>query len=294
MPSGITITSCEPQLQPVFRFAPSPNGYLHLGHACSALINQRLAREAGGRLLLRIEDIDTVRCTDALVQATCEDLAWLGVTWERPVLRQSTQFSRYQTVRVTLQQRGLVYPCCCSRQDIARAVARREMETGQSWPRDPDGAPLYPGTCRGRGAPEAGAAWRLDMARALGEVGDIPLVWDEAGEGRVAANPAIWGDVILARKDIPTSYHLSVVLDDALQGVSDVVRGRDLFAATAIHRLLQTLLGLPAPRYRHHALLTDAAGQKLAKSRSSTPLRQLRAEGVTAREIRAQLGFDAM
>ena len=290
MPSGITITSCEPLLQPVFRFAPSPNGYLHLGHAYSALLNQKLARESGGRLLLRIEDIDTIRCTEALVAATVEDLDWLGIAWEQPVLRQSAEFARYRAAVAGLEQRGLVYPCACSRQEIARAVAAEETRRGAPWPRDPDGALLYPGTCRG-GVPGAGpVAMRLDMSRAQALLG-AELSWDEAGEGRVAADPAAWGDVVLARKETPTSYHLAVVMDDALQGVSDVVRGRDLFAATAIHRVLQEVLGLPQPRYHHHALLTDADGQKLAKSRLSTPLRALRAKGVTAGEVRRQLGF---
>ena len=282
-------------MQSVFRFAPSPNGYLHLGHAYSALLNHRLAQETAGRLLLRIEDIDTVRCRPELVQATFDDLRWLGLAWEEPVLRQSQHFSRYRAALETLDGDGLLYPCFCSRSDIQRAV----RDEGGGWPRDPDGAPLYPGVCRGQSAAAragriaAGEAYslRIDMRRALEFHGDR-ITWQEHVEGTVALSPAIWGDAVLARKDMPTSYHLAVVVDDALQGVTDVVRGRDLYAATAVHRLLQGLLGLATPRYRHHDLLRDADGQKLAKSKASTPLRKFRAAGVTAAEIWRQLGFE--
>jgi glutamyl-Q tRNA(Asp) synthetase len=278
-------------LQPVFRFAPSPNGYLHLGHAYSALLNQRLAQESGGRLLLRIEDIDTIRCRPELIEAAMADLAWLGITWETPVLRQSEHFARYGLALETLQKQGLLYPCYCSRKALAARTA--------GGARDPDGALLYDGHCRSlspaeRMACEAAgetAALRLDMDKALKNIDKTRLFWEEFEVGPVAAAPQAWGDVVLARKETPTSYHLSVVLDDALQGVSDVVRGRDLYHATAIHRVLQEILALPQPRYRHHPLLTDAAGHKLAKSRASTPLRQLRQEGVTAVDIRHQLGF---
>lgn len=284
----------SPLMQPVFRFAPSPNGYLHLGHACSALLNARLARAAGGRFLVRIEDIDTVRCTGEKMAACLEDLEWLGLEWEQPVLRQSEHFARYRAVAEGLEMRGLVYPCFCTRGEIAKAA-----EGG----RDPDGAPLYPGTCRALGADERAArrmagqpfALRLDMAKALEIVGERS--WAEAESEALAAFACLpahamhWGDVVLVRKDCPTSYHLSVVLDDALQGVTHVVRGMDLHAATGIHRVLQTLLGLPAPRYFHHGLIKDETGKKLAKSAASTPLRQLRAEGMSAAEIRRRLGF---
>lgn len=282
-------------MQPVFRFAPSPNGFLHLGHAYSALLNARLARALGGRFLLRIEDIDTVRCTDEKVEACLEDLAWLGLEWEQPVLRQSSHFARYQTAAEGLRGRGLLYPCFCTRGEIARAAGDAH---------DPDGAPLYPGTCKGLSEAERTARlaqgrahqWRLDMQAALAEVG--ALTWDESRDDmllRFNAMPAQaerWGDVVLVRKDCPTSYHLAVVIDDASQGVSHVVRGADLYAATGIHRVLQALLGLLVPQYFHHGLITDEAGKKLAKSAASTPLRQLRAEGVSAQEIRASLGFE--
>ena len=279
-------------MQPVFRFAPSPNGFLHAGHAYSALLNAALARQAGGRLLLRIEDIDTIRCRQELVDAVFEDLDWLGLTYEQPVLRQSTQFDRYRAVLSGLADQGLVYPCFCSRKAI-RAAAGAE---GAS---DPDGAPLYPGLCRGlspsqrQEAMAAGApfCWRLDMERALARCGGAITGWSEWGEGLVPARPEMWGDVILGRKETPTSYHLAVVLDDALQGITDIARGRDLYYATSVHRLLQTLLGLPAPRYRHHPLLRDDAGEKLAKSRHSTPIRTLRAEGISAAALRRRLGF---
>lgn len=273
-------------MQPVFRFAPSPNGHLHLGHAYSALLNARMAAETGGRFLLRIEDIDIARCTDRLVADCLEDLAWLGLTWEDPVLRQSTQFPRYIAAAEALKARSLVFRCTCTRGDIQKAA-------GANPPRDPDGAILYPGTCRHQPPGEGPAALRLDSRVALVTL-PVPLHWRETGLGAeqvIPADPAIWGDVVLLRKDTPASYHLAVVLDDAMQGVTHVVRGRDLYAATAIHRLLQSLLGLPAPVYHHHALILDDEGRKLAKSAVSTPLRQLRAEGITAGEIRKRLGF---
>jgi glutamyl-Q tRNA(Asp) synthetase len=286
---------------PVFRFAPSPNGYLHLGHAYSALLNADLARQAGGRLLLRIEDIDATRCRPEFEAAIYEDLRWLGMAWETPVRRQSEHFASYRAALDRLSAKGLIYPSFESRAEIARMIAERDAHT--LWPRDPDGAPLYPGTAKRLSAREretlmaSGApyALRLDMAAALASTGDLD--WTEGGEGpggetgRVAARPEAWGDVILARKDTPASYHLAVVLDDALQGITDVVRGQDLFWATSVHRLLQRLLDLPAPRYRHHALLRDAAGAKLSKSTEATGLRELRAEGVTPAEVRRRIGL---
>jgi glutamyl-Q tRNA(Asp) synthetase len=286
---------------PVFRFAPSPNGYLHLGHAFSALLNADLARETGGRLLLRIEDIDPARCRVEFETAIDEDLAWLGLSWETPVRRQSDHFAEYRVAIEKLTALGLVYPSFESRTEVARLVAQREKEA--PWPRDPDGAPLYPGTARSLSAEErerllkSGApyALRLDMAAACARVGE--LCWTERGEGpageagTVTANPAAWGDVIIARKEIPTSYHLAVVVDDALQGITEVVRGQDLFWATSVHRLLQELLGLPPPTFRHHRLIRDAAGQKLSKSTAATGLRELRATGATAAEIRRRVGL---
>jgi glutamyl-Q tRNA(Asp) synthetase len=281
---------------PVFRFAPSPNGYLHLGHAYSALLNDDLARQAGGRLLLRIEDIDTTRCKPEFEAAIVEDLAWLGIAWETPVRRQSEHLDVYLDALNKLAAIGLVYPGFESRAGIAREVAQRE--SSGPWPRDPDGAPLYPGTAKllspgeraqliGSGAPYA---LRLDMAAARARAGD--LAWIEQGEGpdgetgTVTAQPQAWGDVVLARKETPTSYHLSVVIDDALQGVTDVVRGQDLFWSTSVHRLLQKLLELREPAYRHHQLVLDAAGAKLSKSTLATGLRELRARGVTPADIR--------
>jgi glutamyl-Q tRNA(Asp) synthetase len=288
-------------MQPVFRFAPSPNGHLHLGHAFSALLNARMARETGGRFLLRIEDIDTFRCTPQLVEDCLEDLAWLGLEWEEPVLRQSRETARYRQAAEILRVRGHIYPCFCTRGHILKAA-------GDDPARDPEGGVSYPGTCRGWpeeavnralavGAPHA---WRLDMA-AMRELLDRPLyyedelTWRETGIGddeTVLARPELWGDVVIVRKDIPTSYHLAVVLDDALQGVTRVVRGQDLYHATSIHRLLQYLFGLPAPVYHHHELIRDDEGAKLSKSVMSTPLRRLRAEGVSAADIRQKLGFD--
>jgi glutamyl-Q tRNA(Asp) synthetase len=278
-------------MPPVFRFAPSPNGYLHLGHALSALLNAELAAKAGGLLLLRIEDIDRARCRPDYEQAIYEDLAWLGVTWEQPVRRQSEHLADYRAALDKLAEQGLVYPSFDSRAEIAAQAAGR----------DPDGAPLYAGAAKALSAAErarrigAGEpyALRLDMAAALAQVGQ--LTWDEAGytvAANPAANPGIWGDVVLARKDTPTSYHLSVVVDDALQGVTHVVRGRDLYESTAVHRLLQALLGLPAPAYRHHRLILDAGGRKLSKSTRSTALRELRAGGASPADIRAMIGLD--
>jgi glutamyl-Q tRNA(Asp) synthetase len=288
-------------MQPVFRFAPSPNGYLHLGHARSALLNEALARELDGRLLLRIEDIDPQRSRPVFEQALLEDLRWLGLTWEEPVLRQSEHMADYAGALDRLRAEGLVYRCFCSRSDTARAVAEAEAE-GRAWPRDPDGAPLHAGPCAhlpplesaARAAAGEPHAWRLSMDRALGRLADPPTYrdWDPArGVSTQPCEPAAWGNVILARRDVPTSYHLSVVLDDARQGVSHVVRGEDLRAATAVHRVLQELLGLPAPLYHHHPLVLDEDGRKLAKSRGSTSLRDLRAAGLGAAEVRARLGF---
>jgi len=291
-------------MPPVYRFAPSPNGYLHLGHAYSALLNFDLARQCGGRLLLRIEDIDSARCKPEFEQAIYEDLGWLGMVWEQPVRRQSKHLADYRAALEKLSALGLVYPSFESRAEIANLVAQRESLSDTPWPRDPDGAPLYPGFATqicaaeradllARGQPYA---MRLDMAAAVAAVAHLgPLTWTEQGEGPggetgvVVAQPQAWGDVILARKEIPTSYHLSVVVDDALQGVTDVVRGQDLFHSTSVHRLLQALLGLPEPSYRHHRLIVDAAGQKLSKSSRSIALRDIRSAGTTSSDIRHRI-----
>jgi glutamyl-Q tRNA(Asp) synthetase len=288
-------------MPPVFRFAPSPNGYLHLGHAYSALLNFDLARRAGGTFLLRIEDIDVTRCRPEFEAAIYEDLAWLGLSWETPVRRQSDHLACYREAVERLSARGLIYPSFESRAEIARLVAKREA--AGPWPRDPDGAPLYPGAANSLSAEQRERliaqdvpyALRLDMRAALARI--KPLAWREEGAGPggehgvVNASPQAWGDVILARKETPTSYHLSVVVDDALQGVTDVVRGRDLFWSTSVHLLLQQLLGIPQPVYRHHRLIADAAGHKLSKSTQATALRELRRQGVTPAEVRRAVGL---
>ncbi len=318
-------------MPPVFRFAPSPNGYLHLGHALSALLNADMAKAVGGRLLLRIEDIDETRCRPEYEAAIYEDLAWLGLDWERPVRRQSEHYGDYRQSLAKFEAMGLVYPSFESRAEIAR------MAIGH----DPDGAPLYAGEAKKLSVTErrrriaAGDpyALRLDMAQALARVNSplrgasaasepgihkqdpnahldsgsgpagrpgmtFDLAWEDTGAGpagetgSVAADPAAWGDMILARKETPTSYHLAVVVDDAAQGITEVVRGRDLFHSTSVHRLLQALLGCPAPRYHHHRLILDAGGAKLAKSTRSTGLRELRAQGATPADIRKAVGLD--
>ncbi len=290
-------------MPPVFRFAPSPNGYLHLGHARSALLNYDLAQQSGGRMLLRIEDIDRARCTPDFEAAIYEDLAWLGIAWDTPVRRQSEHFPQYRAAIDRLTAQGLLYPSFESRAEIARLVA--DQQARGKWPHDPDGVPLYPGMAKSL-APaaiaelrQAGAptALRLDMGEACGRVGE--LAWTELGggpsgeTGTVMAQPQAWGDVILARKETPTSYHLSVVIDDALQGVTEVVRGQDLFWSTSVHRLLQALLGLPQPGYRHHGLVRDVRGAKLAKSNGATSLRELRGQGLSPADIRAMAGLPA-
>ncbi len=282
-----------------FRFAPSPNGPLHLGHALSAFLNADLAAAAGGRLLLRMEDIDRERCRPDFETAIRDDLDWLGLAYERPARRQSEHFADYQAALDRLAAMDLVYPAFLSRAEI------RALTTDAAWPRDPDGAPLYPGDDRDlppaaaerRIAAGAPYALRLRMIEAIHRAG--PLAFEEQGagpngeHGAIAADPAAWGDVILARRDLPTSYHLSVVVDDALQGVTDVVRGQDLFHATSVHRLLQVLLGLPEPRYNHHRLIRDAAGRKLSKSDGATGLGELRAAGASPAEIRRLVGLGA-
>ena len=285
----------------IFRFAPSPNGHLHLGHALSALRNADMARASGARLLLRIEDIDVTRCKPEYEQAIYQDLQWLGIAWEQPVRRQSAHFDDYRAALARLDMQGLLYPSFESRGEIAALVAEREQDG--PWPRDPDGAPLYPGTAKTlplsererRMAAGERHALRLDMAAAIALAG--VLTWTETGagpdgeSGSIAASPEQWGDVVLARKDTPTSYHLAVVVDDAVQNVTHVVRGQDLFWSTGVHRLLQTLLGLPAPVYHHHRLILGPDGRKLSKSTSATALRSLREEGATPADIRRMVGL---
>jgi glutamyl-Q tRNA(Asp) synthetase len=286
----------------VYRFAPSPNGYLHLGHALSALMNFDMARATGGRFLLRIEDIDRARCRSEFETAIYEDLAWLGISWDGPVQRQGEHLDQYGAALARLEADGLVYPGFESRAEIAALVS----SAPGAWPRDPDGAPLYPGTGRALSQSErarriaAGEpyALRLDMAAAIERAGASALDWVETGSGpdgetgTVAAAPARWGDVVLGRKEAPASYHLAVVIDDARQGITDVVRGRDLFWATSIHRLLQVLLDLPAPVYHHHRLMLGADGRKLSKSTQATALRTLRRDGITAADIRRMVGIE--
>ena len=286
--------------QPIFRFAPSPNGYLHLGHALSALIDFEMAWAMGGRFLLRIEDIDPARCKPEFETAIYEDLAWLGIAWEEPVRRQSGQLDAYQQALAKLEAEGLVYPAFESRGEIAQYVAQHSHVP---WPHDPDGAPLYPGLSKKLASEERKRrmesepyALRLDMNAALARAG--ALTWVETGadpkqdhETRMA-EPEKWGDVVLARKDTPTSYHLSVVVDDALQGITHVVRGQDLYQATSVHRVLQALLGVPVPIYHHHRLVLDAEDKKLSKSTRATALRDLRQQGKTPTNIRRIIGLE--
>jgi glutamyl-Q tRNA(Asp) synthetase len=289
--------------QPVFRFAPSPNGELHLGHAFAALVAHDMAERAGGRFLLRIEDIDIGRCRPEFEAQILQDLAWLGLEWEQPVRRQSEHFETYRKAVAKLDAMGLLYPCFATRKQIAEAVADKGPHA-----LDPEGAPLYPGLYRGRSAGEiknlkaSGVphALRIDVARAIeaaAERSGGPISFVEIGaEGsspeRWPADPARWGDAVIARKDVPTSYHLAVVVDDALQGVTHVVRGQDLYAATDIHRLLQILLELPEPRYHHHRLILDDKGRKLAKSREDESLKALREAGASPSKIRRMVGLE--
>lgn len=277
------------------RFAPSPTGLLHLGHAHSALFAWRQAKENGGEFLLRIEDIDSGRCRPEFESAIKEDLAWLGLTWREPARRQSDHMADYQAALERLMAQGLLYPCFCTRRDIAEEIARSAAAPHLT-SMGPDG-PLYPGICRNlsreqravrraRGTP---FALRLDVRKAMALAG--PLPWHDRRFGAFTATPEIHGDAVLARKDVTTSYHLSVVVDDALQGITLVTRGEDLLPATHLHRLLQALLGLPVPAYHHHGLLTDEAGRRLAKRDDARSLRSLREAGHSAAEVRALAGF---
>jgi glutamyl-Q tRNA(Asp) synthetase len=284
---------------PVFRFAPSPNGELHLGHALSAIVGYERARACGGRFLLRVEDIDIGRSRERFVAGIFEDLAWLGLAWEEPVVLQSQRMLAYAEAAARLRAMGLLYPCFATRAEIEAAAG--------GGPADPDGALLYPGLYKGHYGAEiarrtaAGEpfALRIDMDRALAaaaaKLGGAPLIFTEVSEDgapqTVVADPARWGDAVIVRKDVPTSYHLAVVVDDAWQGVTHVTRGRDLFPATDLHRLLQVLLDLPAPLYHHHRLITDETGRKLAKSARDTSLKSLRESGATPADIRRLVGL---
>lgn len=271
------------------RFAPSPTGALHLGHAYSAVLAHNLARGAGGTFLIRIDDIDGSRSREDYVDASLADLRWLGLDWDGDPVRQSQRLGDYAAALDTFRSRGLVYPCFCTRADIAASL---------SAPHGPSGS-IYPGTCRNLSEAERGRrmadephCWRLDMARAVALAGD--LVWEEAGQGMRAADPFAHGDIVLARKDAPASYHLASTLDDAAMGVSQVIRGADLIASTDVHRLLQALLGLPTPLYRHHALVCGADGKRLAKRDAAASLKGLREAGVEGRALAADFAADRL
>ncbi len=269
----------------VTRFAPSPTGWLHLGHAYAALFAHDEAE--GGRFLIRIEDIDGTRVRPEYEEAIFEDLAWLGLNWESPVRRQSEHFDDYRAALTRLEDLGVLYPCFCTRKEIQEEIAR----AGNA-PQGPDG-PLYPGTCRNRSPDERTGriakgepyALRLDVAKAMQGVGE--LTWEDRARGAFSARPGMFGDVVLARKDTPASYHLAVVVDDALQGITLVTRGEDLLEATHLHRLLQELLGLPVPEWHHHRLITDENGKRLAKRDDARSLRSLREAGWTPDQVRA-------
>ena len=258
------------------RFAPSPNGALHLGHGLAAVVAHDLARGRGGQFLLRIEDIDGTRSRADLAAQALEDLRWLGLAWDGPVVVQSMRLASYGAAAARLKALGLLYPCQCTRAQVAAAA------TAQG----PDGW-VYPGTCRGRDVAPEGAAWRLDMARAMALAG--PLTWEDETAGVQVARPDLFGDVVLLRKEAPASYHLAATLDDAADGITLVTRGADLFAASHVHRLLQALLGLAVPRWHHHPLLVEADGQKLAKRRGSGALADVRRAGVDGRALAEDL-----
>lgn len=293
----------------VTRFAPSPNGWLHLGHAYSALIGARHAQAAGGQFLVRLEDIDVGRARPHFIDGIYQDLAWLGLSWPEPVMVQSERFEIYEAALKKLRDMGLVYPCWATRRDVQAALETLHGDK-KDWPRDPDGAPVYPGLYRD--TPDStrkklmfeggGYAWRLDMQKALALAATKTearaaakketLFYTEILDGvatRLPLDPQSYGDVVLARKDVPTSYHLAVVIDDAAQGVTQVTRGQDLAPATAIHRLLQILLDLPEPTYHHHALVRDISGRRLSKQAGDSGFRELRQQGMQFEEVLALL-----
>lgn len=298
--------STNPARRDVLRFAPSPNGWLHLGHAYSAIFAFETAKSLGGRFLLRIEDIDVGRCRPEYEAGIYEDLAWLGLAWETPVRRQSEHFADYEQALKRLRDMEVVYPCFATRKEIADAIEASGL--GRHWPTDPDGAPIYPGLYKDLPKAELNRlmwegrsyAWRLDTEKALALAekkagGTITFVEEHGGprgeRGRLPVDPLVFGDVVIARKDVPTSYHLAVTVDDALQGVTLVTRGQDLFPATYVHRLLQVLLDLPEPRYRHHPLVRDKTGRRLSKSAKDMGLRELRAQGLSPAEVRRLAGI---
>lgn len=278
---------------PILRFAPSPNGYLHLGHAYSALFAARWAKRLGGTMLLRLEDIDATRCKPEFAEAIFADLDWLGLSWPEPVLVQSERLAAYRAAADRLARLGLIYPCFCSRAEVAARAAGT----------DPDGAPLYGGTCRHLSAADVDARlargerpqYRLRSAEAMALTGPLSFTVampTPADRPQIRyARPELWGDVVLQRRDMPTSYHLSVVVDDAAQKITHVTRGRDMEAATDIHVLVQMLLGLGQPLYTFHRLICDAEGRKLSKSRASPSLRDLRRAGMSPQEVHALVGF---
>lgn len=276
----------------ITRFAPSPTGWLHLGHAYAALFAAEEARKSGGRFLLRLEDIDITRSRPEYEQGINEDLRWLGLIWEEPVRKQSEHFGEYRAALHRLQTMGLLYPCFCTRKEIQEEIAR----AGQA-PHGPEEV-VYPGTCRkltpveveSRLAEGRDYALRLNLTQAMAQAGH-DLFWEDLERGKFKADPSALGDVVLARKDTPTSYHLAVVIDDAAQGITLVTRGEDLLSATPLHRVLQALLKLPVPQWKHHRLITDDQGKRLAKRDQARALRTLREEGMTAEEVRRRLGF---
>ena len=279
------------QTATVTRFAPSPTGHLHLGHAYAALVAAAAAHESSGRFVLRLEDIDKGRCRAEYEQTIMEDLKWLGLTWDEPILKQSSRYPAYEEAIGQLRALGLIYPCFCTRKDI-----RLEIERAGAAPHGPDGN-LYPGTCRSLGSDETRArfdageiyALRLNMVEAINQAG--PLTWTDETKGLIDANPAMFGDIVLARKDSPASYHLAVTLDDQAQDITLVTRGKDLFPSTHVHRLLQALLGLDTPHYKHHNLILGEDGKKFSKRDTSATLRSLRASGQTPGDIYYRLGF---
>lgn len=282
--------------QPIFRFAPSPNGKLHLGHAYSALLNQKLAREAGGKLLLRIEDIDIARCTPELEAQMLDDLEWLGIEWDEEPMRQSDNFETYRKTLDKLLKYDMFYPAFMSRGEVNQIVSEAE-KTGKIWPRDPDGTPHYPPHDKNMSkkqrskmlASQSPNSYRLDMSQIVDTFTEL-FSWVEKGS-TIFADPKAWGDVVFARADVPTSYHLSCVLDDDAQNITNIVRGKDLYYATAIHRVLQTVLDLKEPEYHHHKLILDKNGKKLSKSRKDTSLSDLRKLGKSPDDIKSLIGF---
>lgn len=282
----------EDEAPRVTRFAPSPTGYLHIGHAYSALFGYEAARWVKGRFLLRLENIDPQRCRPEFEAAILDDLRWLGLAWDGEVRRQVEHFDTYQAALDRLRELEVIYPCFCTRSQI-----RREIEAAGAAPHGPGGEILYPGICRSLSASERERrqrfgepfAWRLDVEKASRIAG--PLSWYDCRAGWVEADPCIFGDIVIARKDVPTSYHLAVTVDDALQGVTLVTRGEDLFHATHIHRLLQALLGLPTPRYYHHNIVADSHGRRMAKRNRAVTLRHLREIGRRPEDVWRLLGL---